>query len=309
MKIKKLSLAAIFLAVTVIAYIVATVLCSYTTKPEVLTGEFPFSITYEYKGETNTLSGVLKCEYGDSRTTGGEHSRYWAQETVYHNADNVEDPRIIEQNDELQTTLSIQEHMVAGYFMGDPLYADEYTAHGQEGPAPYVQYYDYINEIYLDDENRDEVFASIGFKIIDFTYAEPIENSFSFSGVQYEADNVLIFVAIMAGYLALCLVFVRKDKEHSYSNLDKIGVVFNFLVAIFALPFITLTCIFFGLAESPVELLNQITYNVPSITVLCLALSVVFRRKGFSLAGFLVQFGGIPLYILVLVLDAVVHYV
>ena len=68
MKTKKLSLAMLFLAITIIAYIVATVLFCYTTKPKVLTGEFPFSITYEYKGEQKNLSGVLKSKFSGSET-------------------------------------------------------------------------------------------------------------------------------------------------------------------------------------------------------------------------------------------------
>ena len=303
MKAKKFSFAIILLAITVIAYLVATVLFCYTTKPEVLTGEFPFSITYEYKGETNTMSGVFACEYSGSNTIHGEHNRYWDQETIYHDPNDIENPHVIEQNDELQTTLAVQEHMCAGYFMGDPLYADHYTQYGHEGPEPYVEYYDYKNDIYLDDENRDEVLESIGFEIIDFTYAEPISNSFSFSGVQYEADNVTIFVAIMAAYLVLCLVFVRKDQECQYSQLDKAGIVLNFLVGIIVVPALTIICMLFGLVENRVELINQITYTVPSIAVLCLALSVVFRRKGYSNLGFFIQFGGIPLFFLILVLD------
>ena len=306
MRTRKLLLAVILLAITVIAYIVATVLFCYTTKPKVLTGEFPFSITYEYKGEINTLSGVLTCEYSGSNTIHGKHNRYWNQETIYHNPNHVENPFVIEQNDELLTTLAVQEHMHAGYFMGDPLYENYYTEYGYEGPEPYVEYYDYKNDIYLDDENRDEILESIGFEIIDFTYAEPIENSFSFSGIQYEADNVTIFVAIMAVYLVLCLVFVRKDQEYQYSKLDKVGIIFNFLTGIIVVPFLSFICMMFGLVESHVELINQITYNIPSITILCLALSVVFRRKGYSKPGFFIQFGGIALFILILILDILV---
>ena len=61
---------------------------------------------------------------------------------------------MIEQNDELQTTLAVQEHMYAGYFMGDPLYENYYTEYGYEGPEPYVEYYDYKNDIYFDDEKN-----------------------------------------------------------------------------------------------------------------------------------------------------------
>ena len=305
MKTKKLSLTMIFLVITMTAYIVATVLFCYTTKPAISTGEFPFAITYEYKGETKTLSGVLKCEFSNSWTIHGEHGRYWEGEVIYDNPDNVEYPFIIEQNDEQQTTLSVHEHMYAGYFMGDPLHKDYYKDYGMEDVAPYVAYYDYKNEVFLEDAAPDEIPESLGLRIMDYTYAEPIENSFSFSGIRYEADNVMIFIGISTVFFLLCLIFVRRDKAYTYSKLDKFGIFFNFLVGIFVVPFVSIICIMFGLVESRVELINQITYNVPSIAILCLAFSVVFRRKGYSKAGFFVQFGGIFPFVLILVLDTI----
>ena len=298
MKTKKLSLEKLFLAVMIIAYITATLLFCYTTKPAVADGEFPFSITYEYKGETGTLSGVYVCTYSGSYTLQGEHHRYWNGEAIYDNPEKVENPFLVEQNDELQTTLGVHENMYAGYFMGDPQYQDYYTAYGMESPEPYVEYYDYINGIYLDDENKEEVLESIDFRIVDFTYAEPIENSFSFSGIRYEADNVIVFISVAFVFFTLCLLFIRKDKEYRYSKLDKVGIVFNFLVGIFAVPFISIVCMLFGIVESRIELLNQIIYNIPPFAILCLALSVVFRRKGYRKAGFFIQFGGIVLFIL-----------
>lgn len=301
MKIKKLSSAMIILAVTLVVYTIATVMFCYTTMPKVAQGEFPFSITYEYKGETKTLSGVLECEYSGSYTILNEHNRYWDYEVIYDNPEKVEEPHIIDQSEELQTLLSVQPSIEAGYLMGDPLYKEDGL-----NAEPYIQYYDYINDIVLDSENQDEVLQSIGFKIVDFTYGKPIENSFSFAGISYEADNVLIFVAISLLYFLACLIFVRKDKEYKYNTLDIVGIIFNFLIGIFALPVITLLCIFFGLAESNLALINDMTYNTPPIAVACLALSGVFRRKGFSKTGFFIQFGGIILFILVLVLDTVV---
>ena len=305
MKNKKLTSTMIFLAMTIIAYIIASVLFCYTTKPEVTNGEFPFSITYEYKDETKTLSGVFKCEYSGSSTTNREHHRYWTEEIVYDNPENVEYPFIVDQNDELQTTLSVHENMFAGYFMGDPLYKDYYEEYGLEGVEPRVEYYDYKNEIYLDDENKDEILESIDFRIVDFTYAEPIENSFSFSGIQYKADNVPVFIAISVVFFLLCLIFVRKDKEYQYSKRDKAGIICNLIVGIVVAPFISVVCMLFGIVESHIELINQITYNIPTITILCLALSVVFRRKGYSKPGFWIQFGGILPFVLILILDAV----
>ena len=187
--------------------------------------------------------------------------------------------------------------------MGDPLYEDYYIKYGRGSVEPRVAYYDYKNAIFLEAANQDEIPESVGVKLIDYTYAEPVENSFSFSGIQYEADNVIIFMGIMLVFFLLCLIFVRKDQAYLYSGLDKAGIVFNFLVGIAAGPFISICCVLFGIVESRVELINQITYNIPSITILCLALSVVFRRKGYSKTGFLIQFGGILAFLLILVLD------
>ena len=295
MKTKKHSLEIILLAITIIAYIVASVIFCYTTKPKVLTAEFPFSITYEYKGQTNTLSGVLECEFAGSNTIHAQHHRYWNQETIYHNPNNVENPFVIEQNDTLQTILTIHENMSAGYFMGDPLYANYYN---YEEPKPSVEYDDAKNDIYL-DENLD----TIGFKIIDYIYAKPIENSFSFSGIQYEADNIIIFVAIMTIYLVLCFVFVHKDQEYQYSKLDIVSIVLNFITGIFVVPALTIICMLFGIVESHIELINQITYSIPPIAVLGLAQSVVLRRKGYSKSSFFIQFSGIFLFIVILLLD------
>ena len=305
MKTSKLSAAKIIFAITLIAYIVASVVFCYTTKPAVFTGEFPFSITYEYKGETDTLSGIMKCAYSGSNTIHGEHNRYWNEEVIYVNPENLAEPFVIDQSNELQINLSLHENMAPGYFMGDPLYKDYYTAYGLEGVEPHVSYYDYKNGISLEDGNEEEILDSIGFKIIDFTYAEPIENSFSFSGIQYEADNVIIFIAIMTVCFLLCLIFVRKDKEYQYSKLDKFGTVLNFVMAILVVPVISVVCMLFGIVESHIGLINDITYNIPAIVILCLALSVVCRRKGYSKTGFFIQFGGIVPFVLIFALDAV----
>lgn len=301
MKIKKLTIPAVFLAVTIIAYIVASFVFCYTTKPEVRQGEFPFSITYEYKGEQKTLSGVLKCEFSGSDTVLGEHNRYWDEETIYDNPQNVEYPFVIEQSEKM--TLSIQPDMFGGYFMGDPLYRDFYEKYRNGIAMPYVEYHDYVNNVTLNDENRDEILKALEFKFVEFTYPEPIENSFSVSGVLYSGDNVTIFVIIMLVFLLLCLIFVRKDKEYQYSTFDKIGIALNFVVGIVLLPFITLICSFYEIIGAGTDFLSQFTFTIPPIAVLCLALSIVFRRKGFSKMGFFTQFGGAILFALSLVLD------
>ena len=76
MKNKKLLFPTIILVVAIMAIAVYSVCSSIAKKPTVTEGEFPFSITYEYKGETKTLSGVLECEYSGSCTILNEHNRF-----------------------------------------------------------------------------------------------------------------------------------------------------------------------------------------------------------------------------------------
>ena len=302
MNTKKFLLPSIFLAITIVAYIAASLIFCYTTKPLVETGEFPFSITYEYKGETNTLSGVYKCKFSGSSTIYDMHDRYWEGESIIPYDGEYDIPNIIESTDTM--SVAIFENMDAGYFMGDPLYKEWYASYGLEGPEPRVDYHDYENEIHIDFENDEEVLAEIGLKILDYTYAEPIENSFSFSGVMYEADNVPIFVLISLVFLVLCLIFVRKDKEYKYTYLDKSGIILNFIIGIVALPFITLICWLFGIFGGG-DILSQIIYSTPSIAIVCLALSVVLRRKGVSKTGFFIQFVGIAMFSAFIIIDAI----
>ena len=101
------------------------------------------------------------------------------------------------------------------------------------------------------------------------------------------------------------MIFVRKDKEYQHTKLDKLGIFLNFLMGIVVIPSLSVLCMAFGIVESNVEFVNQITYNIPAFAILCLALSVVFRRKGFSKTGFFIQFGTIIPFVLALVAEAI----
>lgn len=302
MKTKKFLLPLIFIVLMVAAYVAASVAFCYTSKPEISKGEFPFAITYEYKGETGTISGVVQCEFASSNTIFNQHDRYWMSETIIENPVNPELPNVIDQSEGM--VLAIHENIVEGYFMGDPLYCDWYDEYNSGRIEPYIEYYDYVNEISLDDENKDEILEQLGLKIVDFTYAEPIENTFSFSGIQYEADNIPIFVLISFVFLVLCFVFVRKDKQYEYSSVDKLGIVFNFAIGILAIPFITIVCWLYGIYGGE-DLFSQIIYNTPPFAIICLALSIVFRRKGLKKTSLIIQFAGIVLFVLLMLADTI----
>ena len=301
MKTKKFVILAVLLAGLLIAYAAFSVIFCYNTKPAVSEGEFPFSITYEYLGETKTISGVFSCKFEGSRTISGQHDRYWNGEITYTEGDNFV-------HKEETKTLAVQPHMIAGYFMGDPLHRDHYQVYGLEGPEPYAEYYDYENDISITDYDQDEELAAIGFRFIDFSYAQPIENSFSFSGIKYEADNIIYFVALMLVFLIICIIFVRKDKEYKYSYLDKSCIIVNFIVGIVAVPFIYIICTLHGIVGSSYEWIEQFIYNIPPISILCLALSVVFRRRGLRKTGFFVQFGGVGIFSIVLLIEFIREY-
>ena len=187
--------------------------------------------------------------------------------------------------------------------MGDPLYKDYYEKNGNGVIEPYVEYYDYENDISLNDENRDEILESLGFRVVECSYPEPIENSFRVSGVLYSGDNVSIFVIITLVFLLLCLIFVRKDKEYKYSTFDKVGIVINFIMGLIVLPFITIICMLYEIVASSTGFKSQFTFTIPPVAVLCLALSVVFRRKGYSKTGFFIQFTGSILFVLSIIID------
>ena len=301
MKTKKLVLPAVLLVGLIIAYAAFSVIFCYNTKPAVSEGEFPFSITYEYLGETKTISGVYVCKFLGSETNFREHNRYWEGEVVYTEGDYIV-------HKEEMKTLAVQPGMEAGYFMGDPLHRDHYQVYDLEGPEPYAEYYDYKNEISITDYGQDEELAAIGFRFIDLSYAQPIENSFSLSGIEYEADNIIFFVALMLVFLIVCIIFVRKDKEYKYSYLDKSCIIVNFIVGIVATPFIYIICALFGLVGSRYEWIDQCIYNIPSFTILCLALSIIFRRKGYRKTGFFVQFGGVVLFAIMLLIEFILEY-
>lgn len=300
MKAKKFLLPGIFLAVMLVISAVVTVTLCYTTKPEIAKADFPFSITYEYKGEQAVLSGVYHCEFSGSYTIMCDHERWWHGEASYDTTGGFEYPFVVDSSDEM--SLALYENMIPGYFMGDPFYMDGYY----DGEvAPYVEYYDYVNDISLDEDNRDEVLESIGFKIIDYTYAEPIENSFSFSGICCEADNASVYILIALAYLLLCVIFVRKDKDYVYTTLDKISILFNFIVGLIVMPFISIVCLFIDINGTADNFTAFFAYTIPPIEYTCLALSTVFRRKGYSKTGIVIQFAGVVMFALLLLSETI----
>ena len=139
--------------------------------PEIESGEFDFSVTYELNGEIKTVSGVYVCEYdGTSWALDGGYHRAW---NGYIKDDKLEEPFQIGTTDDGGKIL-LNFRFYPHYFMGD------HETGGLEPPAPWiaVQYpadeFGGVNII----SGVNELKENYGAKIISYEYDEPIENTF-----------------------------------------------------------------------------------------------------------------------------------
>ena len=141
-------------------------------RPSVKEGRFNFSVTYEQNGEQITVSDVYVCEYAGIgwHLDGGSYYRYWTGH--FEKGMDGDVMALCETGDGGKIYLVFL--IYPEYFMGEPDYAVDYT--------PTVR----LSLIYESDEEgegtmicEDEaVIAGYGFKLIDFTYDAPIENTF-----------------------------------------------------------------------------------------------------------------------------------
>lgn len=145
--------------------------CGFTVaRPEIKSGEFNFSVTYEYAGEVKTVSGVYVCEYaGTSWTLDGGYDRDW---TGYIKGADDNDHIIldtVEGGDEVILVLNLR----PDYFM------DDFNFDLYDIPAPYIMIKDYTEEGVRFLQDAVEAERDYGAKVISYEYGEPVGNSFS----------------------------------------------------------------------------------------------------------------------------------
>lgn len=302
MKMRKLLIPSILFVLLLISHITASCTLFYTTRPEVGVKEFPYSITYEYKNETNTIEGVYVCEFDGSKSFFGENTRYW--NGFLKGEDKYETRHIIEETEDIM--IYLHPNLSPGYMMGDPIYR-EYS----EGEhIPYVECYDFTEEP-EETESRtyEETLEGVGFKVISWDYPEPIENDFSFSGIRYTGDSVGTLSLISFIFIVLCLIFVRKDKEYLSSGTNKATVILNFAVLIVTFPLIFIVSALTDINGDGKDLICQISYITPAFLLMCIGLSIAFRRKCYEKTAFFIQFGGPVLFSLTLLYEWVKMYI
>lgn len=286
MRTKKL----LFTTAVIIAAIIimaAYAAFSYIAEAPVITEkEFPFSITYELNGKTETMEGIYAVTF-----TG--HGGY------IDSTQRMYEGKVLNQNEDDGTayilskgkngTIMLYTNLQADYLMGDPYY-DYFPG---DTFKPVLSYHDPEGNSYEDEKTISEH----GAKLISWEYPEPVENSFVFSHISYMTGEVVIpTVIIAAAALLLIVIFAKKEKRYRKDPLDKASVIFNFAIALVALPFMTIYGMFSDINGSSPGLLHQMGYVAPAITILGLAASVGLRRKGLSKASFIAQFAGVAFF-------------
>ena len=253
-------------------------------KPAVRMQEFPFSITYTYRGEQKTISEVYVAEHTPYAKYMGDRSHGWSGYIRDHNRLETDFIRIAE--DEAHA-FSIDLNLEPGWLMGDSAYADSTCTPSGCG-------------IRLADGHRitdPEELEALGFRLDSWEYPQPIENRFSFGGFSLSSEAVLYTAAVAVAALLLILIFVEKDPAQTPTGLSKISVLVNLLVAVAGFPFILIVS---TLSEilGDTSLLQQLLYLTPTLTLAGVGASVVLRRRGYALPGLLIQFVGPVLFLL-----------
>lgn len=134
-------------------------------QPIVEHGEFPFELTYEYKGETVTIKDTIVCDYmGYSFSLEGGNSNDWDC-THINNEENGSNYVIDIINDR---ELMIVVPDGADYYMGDETASEEFV-------QPYVHFVDDATGTYYEGTTSIE---SVGIEIIDWKLSEPLKDNF-----------------------------------------------------------------------------------------------------------------------------------
>ena len=275
--------------IILIVYLVATLALLFlgysVQSPKIARQEFPFTITYSYQGQTETISDVYVVEYTRLEKYIGDNTLGWFGYIKDHNRLELDWYTIDDADGRI---FSINLNLVPGYLMGDPAYTapDSY-------PTLESHYYDGTNDIVVTDPAE---LKQMGFSLVSWEYPQAIDNTFSFGGISLSSQGTMLTTAIAVVALMACLILIKRDREITYGILDKISIVLNILIIFVAFPFILVVSM---LSEIVAEATawQQILYLAPALTASGVATSLTLRRCGYRKLGFFLQFVGFPAFV------------
>jgi len=118
----------------------------------------------------------------------------------------------------------------------------------------------------------------------------------------------MFFIGVFLCVVIAIVIGAVIPKKADYNKLDRIGFIFNIILSILYVPMSLYGIFSFFAADSMfryskeiqkiIELMITVGTTLPFISVLGIALSVVFRKNGKRILGFTIQF--VPLIIFVI---------
>ena len=119
---------------------------------------------------------------------------------------------------------------------------------------------------------------------------------------------MFLFASIICSFIAL-IVCVFLPKRVQYNKLDKIGLALNIILSVIYVP-ISLFGVFSVMMADAMHMYSEtvkiilsfmiyLGISLPIISIVSIALSVFFRKKGKSVLSFFLQF--IPLFVFAII--------
>ena len=293
MKNKELRIPTIVIAIGLIAVLLVSLFTGITRVPAITEHDFHHTVTYKLNGETKTLEGVYRVRFTSTGKGTDPLDRHYEGTYLTNPAEFHPAAYTIAERDGLE--LCIITIFSDKYLMGDTKGVPEATFLTD----PYLAVVDREGYEYEDAEMLSKFDA----ELISWEHPEPIENSFVFAGFSGLHDGSMIAM-LLVGILVIiaCLILVKRDKAVPYKALDKIGVIFNYMITLAAIPFFTLIALASQIVASGSEWSYQLLLCTPAITAFGVAASLSLRRKGFTKSGFFIQFVGPALFFVFLFL-------
>lgn len=121
----------------------------------------------------------------------------------------------------------------------------------------------------------------------------------------------MFFIGIFVCVVIAVVLGIVIPKKENYTKLDKIGFIFNIILSVLYVP-MSLFGIFslfsadgmFMYSETiqkVIALMITIAITLPFASVLGILLSIVFRKKGKRILGFIIQFIPLVLFVIMVV--------
>ena len=285
MKKHKLFLPILILAIAFLAMAVFAVISNIALKPTITEHEFPFSVTYELDGVTETVDAVCVVSYAGNGGYVKATTRQY-EEKYISQRENMGSAFEIFVGDECSITLFTR--IYPDYLMGDP----EYDYFDDTVYEPILSYFNWATGETIEGLELPEQ----GAKIISWELPEPIENSFEFSHIAHMSSaDVFPFMLIAILAMIAMMIFVKRDKTVPMKPIDKISLGLNIAVAVVCIPFVSIYSMLMDINGSEAAFSHQMGYLAPAFLVLALAASLGLRRRGYHKSGLIVQFAG-PVY-------------